>query len=284
VSSTIDTATISNTSVSLQNSTITDCEISGGTINATAISAGSISGTDIEGGTVNATAISAGSISGTDIEGGTVNATAVTSTSFTDITISGGTISTASITSGTIADAAISNTSIETGTINAASITSGTIADASISNTTISTGSITSTDIEAGTINATSISSGSVITNADITGGTITHSKFIEKKVAATSGTGTKAYNLNDGSSFEHTASGAFTANFTNVPGTHTTSWTLEVVNGGTAHTITWQVAGADALNWSEGVVPPPSTGTDIYSFISVEGTVYGSLAIRNGS
>jgi hypothetical protein len=138
--------------------------------------------------------------------------------------------------------------------------------------------------VENATINNSTISSGSTITNATISGGSITHTSFVEKKVAATSGTGTQTYSLNDGSSFEHTASGDFTANFTNVPSTHTTSWTFEVVNDSTARTITWQVAGADAMNWSEGVVPPPSTGTDIYSFISVEGTVYGSLAIRNGS
>jgi hypothetical protein len=107
---------------------------------------------------------------------------------------------------------------------------------------------------------------------------------FIETKVAATSGTGTKTYDLSAGASFEHTATGAFTANFTNVPGTNTTSWTIKVVNNGTAHAITWQVGGADVVNWSEGTQPPESTGTDIYSFISIAGTVYGSLAIRNAS
>jgi hypothetical protein len=107
---------------------------------------------------------------------------------------------------------------------------------------------------------------------------------FIETKVAATSGTGTKTYNLSAGASFEHTATGTFTANFTNVPGTNTTSWTIKVVNNGSAHAITWRVGGADVVNWSEGTQPPESTGTDIYSFISIAGTVYGSLAIRNAS
>ena len=144
--------------------------------------------------------------------------------------------------------------------------------------------SIDGSTIQNATIANSSISAGSVITNATISGGSITHTSFIEKKVAATSGTGTINYSLDDGSSFEHTASGAFTANFTNVPGTHTTSWTLEVNNGGTAYTITWNVGGAATMIWSEGQIPPPSTGTDLYSFISVAGTVYGSLAMRNAS
>ena len=201
----------------------------------------------------------------------------------TDLEIDGSTINNATIANTTFSDGTFTNIDISGGSITSASISAGSIDDATISNTSISAGSISGADIESGTINAASISAGS-ISDASISGGSITHSSFVERKVAATSGTGTQTYSLNDGSSFEHTGSGAFTANFTNVPGTHTTSWTLEVVNGGTAHTVTWQVAGADAMNWSEGVVPPPSTGTDIYSFISVEGTVYGSLAIRNGS
>ena len=101
---------------------------------------------------------------------------------------------------------------------------------------------------------------------------------FIETKVAAASGTGTKTFNLSSGSSFEYTGTGAgFTAAFSNVPGTNTISWTLKTTNSGT---ITWPAG----VNWSEGVTPPPSSGTDIYSFISIAGTIYGSLAMRNAS
>lgn len=107
---------------------------------------------------------------------------------------------------------------------------------------------------------------------------------FIETKITATTGTGTKTYDLNSGSSFEHTASGNFTANFTNVPTTNTLSWTIRVVNDGTARIITWQAGGTDSIKWAEGVIPPPSTGIDIYSFISIAGEIYGSLAVRNAS
>ena len=119
------------------------------------------------------------------------------------------------------------------------------------------------------------------ITTANLNAATIT--LFKEKKANATSGA-TSTNNLAVASSFEHTATQDFTANFTNVPGTNTTSWTLEVNNDGTAHTITWQVAGADSMQWAEGQVPPPSTGTDVYSFIAIAGEVYGSLAVRNAS
>jgi len=108
--------------------------------------------------------------------------------------------------------------------------------------------------------------------------GNMTAYGYIETKVAAASGTGTKTFNLNSGSSFEYTGTGAgFTAAFSNVPGTNTISWTLKTTNSGT---ITWPAG----VNWSEGVTPPPSSGTDIYSFISIAGTIYGSLAMRNAS
>lgn len=127
--------------------------------------------------------------------------------------------------------------------------------------------------------------SGSLTVSTDITGVKIkANDYFIENKVAATTGTGVKTYDLNAGSSFEHTASGNFTANFTNVPASDTVSWTLRINNSGTARTVTWQVAGAAVVKWSEGVMPPPSAGVDIYSFISIAGTVYASLAMRNAS
>ena len=115
------------------------------------------------------------------------------------------------------------------------------------------------------------------LSGATFTGGVVAL-HYIETKVAAQSGTGTKTFNLNSGSSFEYTGTGAgFTAAFSNVPGTNTISWTLKTTNSGT---ITWPAG----VNWSEGVTPPPSSGTDIYSFISIAGTIYGSLAMRNAS
>ena len=101
---------------------------------------------------------------------------------------------------------------------------------------------------------------------------------FIETKVTAASGTGTKTFNLNNGASFEYTGTGAgFTAAFSNVEATNTTSWTLKTTNSGT---ITWPAG----VEWSEGTTPAGSSGTDVYSFISIAGTIYGSLAIRNAS
>jgi len=115
------------------------------------------------------------------------------------------------------------------------------------------------------------------LSGATFTGGVVAL-HYIETKVTAASGTGTKTFNLNSGSSFEYTGTGAgFTAAFSNVPGTNTISWTLKTTNSGT---ITWPAG----VNWSEGVTPPPSSGTDIYSFISIAGTIYGSLAMRNAS
>ena len=115
------------------------------------------------------------------------------------------------------------------------------------------------------------------LSGATFTGGVLAI-HYIETKVSAASGTGTKTFNLNSGSSFEYTGTGAgFTAAFSNVPGTNTISWTLKTTNSGT---ITWPAG----VEWSEGVVPSPSSGTDIYSFISIAGTIYGSLAMRNAS
>lgn len=88
-------------------------------------------------------------------------------------------------------------------------------------------------------------------------------------------------YDVNDGSSATHNATAAYQIAITNIPPSDTISFTLRVVNDGTAWTPTW--TGSD-IEWAEGVQPPPSTGTDIYSFIAIEGTVYGSLSMRNVS
>lgn len=94
---------------------------------------------------------------------------------------------------------------------------------------------------------------------------------------------GIETLDLSTGSSFYTVASGNFTANATNVPATGTSSWTFRINNNGTARVITWQVAGVgSSILWSAGEVPPPSAGIDIYTFIVIDGVVYGSLSIRD--
>lgn len=90
-------------------------------------------------------------------------------------------------------------------------------------------------------------------------------------------------YNIDigDGSAVLCTATGGGTVAFT-MPATlpsDSFSWTVKFNNSGT---ITWPAS----VEWAEGVVPPVSTGTDIYSFVTYDGgtTIYGSLAIRNAS
>jgi hypothetical protein len=90
-------------------------------------------------------------------------------------------------------------------------------------------------------------------------------------------------YNIDigDGSAVLCTATGGGTVAFTmpsNLP-SNSFSWTVKFNNSGT---ITWPAS----VEWAEGVVPPVSAGTDIYSFVTYDGgtTIYGSLAIRNAS
>jgi len=113
-------------------------------------------------------------------------------------------------------------------------------------------------------------------------GGSITVQKyFIETYSNSGSiSSGTSTFDLANGSVFSIVASGSFNAVFDSVPPAGGVSWTLRVTNNGTAHTIGWPVG----ILWSGGEVPPPSTGVDIYTFFSIEGTVYGSLSVRNAS
>lgn len=90
-------------------------------------------------------------------------------------------------------------------------------------------------------------------------------------------------YNIDigDGSAVLCTATGGGTVAFT-MPATmpsDSLSWTVKFNNSGT---ITWPAS----VEWAEGVTPPVSAGTDIYSFVTYDGgtTIYGSLAIRNAS
>jgi len=94
---------------------------------------------------------------------------------------------------------------------------------------------------------------------------------------------GTKNFDLNAGSSFYVSATGSFTCAFLNTPA-GTSAWTLKVVNNGTARTVAWSSSAPNrgSILWAGGEVPPPSTGTDIYTFIVQNGVIYGSLSIRN--
>jgi predicted secreted protein len=107
-----------------------------------------------------------------------------------------------------------------------------------------------------------------------------TQRRFVEKALSTTSGSGTITCNLNDGSVFSHTATGAITINFTNIPTTGATSWTLRIYNGGTARSITF----SQTIRWAENTQPPSSTGTDVYTFQIINNVIYGSLSIRGAN
>jgi hypothetical protein len=112
-------------------------------------------------------------------------------------------------------------------------------------------------------------------------GGIKTFSTFIaETTPTATTGTGTRTFNLTTGSVFTHTPGGNFTASFTNFPTTGSAAWTLRVYNGGTARTITF----SQTIRWAENIKPPSSTGTDIYTFQVINNVIYGSLSIRGAN
>lgn len=86
---------------------------------------------------------------------------------------------------------------------------------------------------------------------------------------------------LNDGSAVICSATGGGTVAFTmpTLGSSDSFAWTVKFNNSGT---ITWPAE----VEWAEGVTPPVSSGTDIYSFVTYDGgtTIYGSLAVRNAS
>jgi len=89
-------------------------------------------------------------------------------------------------------------------------------------------------------------------------------------------------FNLNNGSAFTKSGGGSGgTVVFTmpSSPGTNSFAWTIKFINSGA---LTWPAS----VKWSEGVQPPESSGTDIYSFVTYDGgtNIYGSLAVRNAS
>lgn len=105
---------------------------------------------------------------------------------------------------------------------------------------------------------------------------------FIETTVTQPGGTAV-TINCNTGSVHEFTPSGNYSVDFTNVPTSGTSAFTLIINNNGTAREATWPGSGeVDAIYWAESVEPPSSAGFDIYNFIVVNGKIYGSLSIRN--
>jgi hypothetical protein len=93
--------------------------------------------------------------------------------------------------------------------------------------------------------------------------------------------TASRSINLQNGSAVVCTATGGGAVTFTmpTSPGTNSFAWTVKFNNSGS---LTWPAS----VEWAEGVQPPESTGTDIYSFVTYDGgtTIYGSLAVRNAS
>jgi hypothetical protein len=93
--------------------------------------------------------------------------------------------------------------------------------------------------------------------------------------------TATRSINLQNGSAVICTATGGGAVTFTmpTSPGTNSFAWTVKFNNSGS---LTWPAS----VQWAEGVQPPESSGTDIYSFVTYDGgtTIYGSLAVRNAS
>ena len=89
--------------------------------------------------------------------------------------------------------------------------------------------------------------------------------------------------NINNGSVHKFQPTGNYSIDFSNFPTSGAATFTLIINNNGTAREPTWPSSGeGDKIYWSEGVEPPHSSGTDIYSFYVVDGQIYGSLGIRN--
>jgi hypothetical protein len=81
----------------------------------------------------------------------------------------------------------------------------------------------------------------------------------------------------NLGSTFTKTIStnSAFTFSNTNDGQT-----IVVVITDTGAFTATWPETGPNAVEWSNGVVPTQTpSGTDVYTFIDISGTIYGSVA-----
>lgn len=128
-----------------------------------------------------------------------------------------------------------------------------------------------------GTVRLTANNSGVTIPGALLFDSVASDTPFYE----TINTTATRSINLNNGSAVICTATGGGTVTFTmpTSPGTNSFAWTVKFNNSGS---LTWPAS----VQWAEGVQPPESSGTDIYSFVTYDGgtTIYGSLAVRNAS
>lgn len=128
-----------------------------------------------------------------------------------------------------------------------------------------------------GTVRFTANNSGVTIPGALLFDSVASDTPFYETVQTVAS----RSFDLDNGSAIICTATGGGAVTFTmpSSPGTNAFAWTIKFSNSGT---LTWPAS----VEWAEGVTPPPSTGTDLYSFFTYDGgtTIYGSLAVRNAS
>ncbi len=136
----INNATITNSSMS--GGSASGVSITGGTMAGTAITGGSTSATNINGGTITGALFSGGSISGANISGGTIS-----SVSFSGVTLTSAAVDNPTITNGTMSGTAISNAPISGSAISGGSITSAALSSVTVSGSSISGGSINNTAI-----------------------------------------------------------------------------------------------------------------------------------------
>lgn len=148
INESIETAKINAGRVNINGIASTGNKFAISSLGVPSISDGTISNTDISGGTVSGAAISNGTVTGADISNGTIDGAAVTGGSMTGTDISGGTIDGAAVTGGTISGADISNGTID----------GSTISDATATDTDHQSGKVGPFDIDASGISNTDAS------------------------------------------------------------------------------------------------------------------------------
>ena len=102
-----------------------------------------------------------------------------------------------------------------------------------------------------------------------------------EESTTITSSSNAATINLRDGTNFVHDLTENVTYTFSNPPSSgKTTSFTLKVIQGSTARTITWP----SAVDWAAATAPTLSTtndAVDVFVFMTHDGgtTWYGFTA-----
>jgi hypothetical protein len=122
-----------------------------------------------------------------------------------------------------------------------------------------------------------------VANGQDITGKVLHATDYFEETVY-NGGSGTSyVMNINNGSVHKFQPTGNYSIDFSNFPTSGAATFTLIINNNGTGREPTWPSSGeGDKIYWAEGVEPPHSSGTDIYTFYVVDGQIYGGLGLRN--